>query len=254
MTDAGRDDETGTLDAAIAATKRHFQGASEHADATELRILTAARQRTRPRRALWLAPIAAAFVISAAFAGEIGTRLADLGQRIFGRTAAQPISPAPAAPAPAAAAASSAPVASSAPAAVGELSEPAVPEAVPMPSATSPVPRSTPPPAAPASAPSASATAADASSAAPDDLALYKQAHRAHFEEQNYARALAGWDQYLARAPRGTFALEARYNRAIALQRLGNRAAAIEALQPFADGAYGRYRQEEARQLIEQSR
>jgi hypothetical protein len=248
MTDAGRDDETGTLDAAIAATKRHFQGASERADATELRILTAARQRTRPRRALWLAPIAAAFVISAAFAGEVGTRLADLGERIFGRTTAQPTSPAPAAPAAAAA------VASSAPAAASELSEPAVPEAAPMPSATSPVPRSTPRPAAPASAPSASATAAGASSAAADDLALYKQAHRAHFEEQDYARALAGWDQYLARAPRGTFALEARYNRAIALQRLGNRAAAIEALQPFADGAYGRYRQEEARQLIEQSR
>jgi hypothetical protein len=99
-------------------------------------------------------------------------------------------------------------------------------------------------------APSSSATRAPAA----DELTLYKQAHRAHFTERDYARALTAWDRYLASAPGGTFALEARYNRAIALHRLGNRAAAMEALRPFADGAYGRYRQEEARQLIEQGR
>jgi hypothetical protein len=86
------------------------------------------------------------------------------------------------------------------------------------------------------------------------ELAIYKYAHRAHFVEHDYASALAGWDRYLALAPRGTFALEARYNRAIALYRLGRREAALEALRPFADGAYGAYRRDEARELLEKLR
>jgi hypothetical protein len=247
MTDARRNEETGSLEAAVAATKRQFQGQAERADATEVRILTAARRRARPRRALWLAPIAAAFVISAALASQFGMQLAELGARLFDRTAAQPTSPAPAAPGPAAAEASSAPAASN------QLPEPDALEAAPTPSATPPIPRPASRLATPVPSSSASSSAVEVSAPA-DELALYKQAHRAHFADQDYARALAGWDQYLATAPRGTFALEARYNRAIALHRLGNRAAAIEALRPFANGAYGRYRQEEARQLIEQGR
>jgi TolA-binding protein len=120
------------------------------------------------------------------------------------------------------------------------------------PSAPPSVPPSSLAPAAPAArpAPSSSASATEASG----ELAIYKEAHRAHFVAHDYASALAGWDRYLAVAPRGTFALEARYNRAIALHRLGRRAEAIEALRPFADGAYGRYRRDEAQQLIEELR
>jgi hypothetical protein len=245
MTDAGHDPEPGALEAAIAATKRQFAGESARADATELRILTSARLRARPRRTLWLVPIAAAFLISAAFAAGVGSGLAKVGTRFFGRTAPDPALPAPGPMAPAAAAATSAPTPSS------ELAAPEAPQAAPAKSHTSagssaePRVRTAPPSTASASAPAP---------APADELTLYKQAHRAHFTDHDYARALAGWDRYLASAPRGTFALEARYNRAIALQRLGNRAAAIEALRPFANGAYGRYRQEEARQLIEQGR
>jgi len=80
---------------------------------------------------------------------------------------------------------------------------------------------------------------------------LYRRAHHLHFVQRNPRAALAAWDRYLASEPRGRFALEARYNRAISLVRLGRRGAALAALRPFAEGAYRGYRQREARQLIE---
>lgn len=243
MTDAPRDRESGSLDAAIAATQRHFDGESTQAHDTEQRILTSVRLRARPRRAVWLAPVAAAFVVSAAFATGIGGRIVDHGARLFDPATPQP---APTAP-PATPRAVLAPASASASAL--EPTPPEPPPTAPAPSAATTAQRLQPPVEAPNLPPSTSTTPAPA---ADDELTWYKQAHRAHFTDRDYARALAAWDQYLARAPRGTFALEARYNRAVALHRLGNRAAAIEALRPFADGAYGRYRQEEARQLIEQ--
>jgi hypothetical protein len=80
---------------------------------------------------------------------------------------------------------------------------------------------------------------------------LYAQAHRAHFVDRDPAAALRAWDVYLAAAPDGPLAPEARYNRALALVRLGRRAEAREALAPFAAGAYGGYRAAEARALID---
>jgi hypothetical protein len=78
-------------------------------------------------------------------------------------------------------------------------------------------------------------------------------AHAAHFVRADYAAALAAWDRYLAAAPPAhRWAVEARYNRGIALYRLGQSAAARRALQPFAGGEYGSYRREEARRLLEQ--
>ncbi len=81
-------------------------------------------------------------------------------------------------------------------------------------------------------------------------LALYREAHRLHFVERDYAAALEAWDHYLAAGP-GPLALEARYNRAIALGHLGRPEEAIAALRPFADGERGGYRRQEALQLIE---
>jgi hypothetical protein len=49
---------------------------------------------------------------------------------------------------------------------------------------------------------------------------------------------------------RAGLVLEARYNRAICLMRLGRRTEAIAALRPFADGEWTGYRQEEARALL----
>jgi hypothetical protein len=78
---------------------------------------------------------------------------------------------------------------------------------------------------------------------------LYRLAHEAHFTEQDYARALSGWEAYLHAAPGGRLSTEARYNRAICLLRLGRDAEARRALEPFASGKMG-YRQNEARQLL----
>ncbi|WP_437805493.1 tetratricopeptide repeat protein [Sorangium sp. So ce1078] len=90
--------------------------------------------------------------------------------------------------------------------------------------------------------------------AGPDADALYQAAHRAHFVERNPASALDAWNAYLAAAPRGRFAVEAQYNRALCLVRLGHKDEAQRALEPFAQGAFGGYRQAESRSLIEAMR
>jgi hypothetical protein len=82
-------------------------------------------------------------------------------------------------------------------------------------------------------------------------LALYRIAHAAHFVDRDPARALAAWDAYLHAAPNGEFAPEARYNRALSLVRLGRAKEARSALEPFANGAYGGYRQAEASALLQ---
>jgi hypothetical protein len=92
--------------------------------------------------------------------------------------------------------------------------------------------------------------------AAPDagldaELELYREAHRMHFTQQNPRAALAAWDAYLAKSPRGKFALEARYNRALCLVRLERTAEARAALEPFARGAFGAYRKREASELLD---
>jgi TolA-binding protein len=83
-------------------------------------------------------------------------------------------------------------------------------------------------------------------------LALYKNAYRLHFVEQKYTAALAAWDEYLRSSPAGRLVVEARYNRAIALVRLGRRSEAEIALAPFARGEVnGGYRAREARELLD---
>jgi tetratricopeptide (TPR) repeat protein len=78
----------------------------------------------------------------------------------------------------------------------------------------------------------------------------YGRAHRAHFDEGAPERALAAWDDYLRRYPRGAFEPEARFNRAICLVRLRRFAQAERALRSFADGRFGNYRRAEANQLL----
>jgi hypothetical protein len=51
--------------------------------------------------------------------------------------------------------------------------------------------------------------------------------------------------------PRGHYALEARYNRALTLVRLGRTEEASRALRPFAEGTSHGYRQAEASALLE---
>ena len=110
-------------------------------------------------------------------------------------------------------------------------------------------PLSNPPP-EPAASEVPAVSAPDEGEAA--SLQLYKSAYRLHFVEQRYAAALAAWDAYLRSAPQGRLVVEARYNRAIALVRLGRRGEAEAALAPFARGEIsGGYRAREARELLE---
>ena len=84
--------------------------------------------------------------------------------------------------------------------------------------------------------------------------ALYRAAHRAQFAGGDPVHTLELWDRYLSAAPNGSLALEARYNRAITLLHLGRKAEASLALEPFARGDYGSYRQSEARALLDTAR
>jgi hypothetical protein len=88
---------------------------------------------------------------------------------------------------------------------------------------------------------------------APPVEALYRRAHELHFHGGEPAATLAAWDAYLAAEPAGRFSVEARYNRAILLIRLGRYAEARAALQPFARGEVepSGYRQTEAGRLVE---
>ncbi len=79
---------------------------------------------------------------------------------------------------------------------------------------------------------------------------LYLEAHRAHFDERDYARAVAAWDAYLAQSPRGRLSPEARYNRALALMHLRRFDEARAALTPFAEGLENGYRRDEATRLL----
>lgn len=103
-----------------------------------------------------------------------------------------------------------------------------------------------------ASAPSASAVTSSSASAQEDPAeALYREAHALHFRGGSPALAVAAWDRYITAAPRGRFVSEAQYNRALALLRAGRKAEGLSALRPFATGAYGSYRRDEAKQILE---
>lgn len=110
-----------------------------------------------------------------------------------------------------------------------------------------PTPRLPPKPTARTTAPAPSLELAP-----PLDLdALYRTAHDAQFKAQDPGAALVAWNRYLAAAdPSARLLLEARYNRALALHSLGRREEAKAALLPFAEGDYGSYRRNDARQLI----
>lgn len=82
-------------------------------------------------------------------------------------------------------------------------------------------------------------------------LEAYRAAHRTHFDARSPSAALAAWDRYLADFPDGSFATDARFNRALCLVRLGRLAEARAALMPFALAAPGDYRQAEAAALLQ---
>ncbi len=203
------------------------------ARATRTRVMTGLHQtRVRRRtRLAFLLPIAASFVAVSAWGAASGqARLVlDKLERLVGVTVSSTPSGAKAVPRQLAA-----PPLHSAPSPEQAVLA-ASAEAEPLPARA-------------IAAPAASSARATASASA---LALYRVAHAAHFVDHDPARALVAWDAYLAAAPNGQFAPEARYNRALSLVRLGRGKEARSALAPFANGAYGGYRKAEASALLE---
>jgi hypothetical protein len=124
------------------------------------------------------------------------------------------------------------------------------PAIAPAPRGATPIATSPPQASASAHAPPSPAITPPAP-AGPDEHALYTTAHRLHFTERNPSGALAAWDAYLRAAPRGRFSVEAHYNRALCLVRLGRAAEARASLERFASGAFGGYRKAEARALLD---
>jgi hypothetical protein len=142
----------------------------------------------------------------------------------------------------------------------GEPSRPA--EAVPAPGLSLdelPVEKSTRAPSAPweetpvaSTAPPIASTAppVDGRNALSTDLRAYQVAHRLHFDGGDPKRALVAWDAYLDSYPAGTFAPEARFNRAVCLLRLGRRDEARSLLVPIAESSFA-FGRDRARALLE---
>jgi hypothetical protein len=267
------------LDEAVRALREEGDAAAPQAKLTRERILRDLRPRARSRRWVWAVPVAALLAGSTVLAatGRLPVVLQTVGEtaaRVFGRSKHQPGTPRESTPrvATPAASALAPPVAEPAPAVVEAAEPPPQVEPSPAPHADSSarrhargadagtraaLPPSTPPaasaapPAASATPPAASAAPEVATPEADETLALYRRAHRLHFVEQNPSAALAAWNDYLAKNPRGPLVVDALYDRALCLVRLGRRAEARTALEPFADGRYGSYRQKDAQALIQ---
>lgn len=141
--------------------------------------------------------------------------------------------------------------------AIATAPRPALPPESPPPESpppvTTPVTTPEPPPPAARPRPRPAPVATVAPPPAQPVEVLYRRAHELHFHAGDAAATLAAWDAYLAAEPDGRFSVEARYNRAIILIRLGRHAEARAALAPFARGDVepAGYRQAEAEQLVE---
>jgi len=252
---------------AARALREETVGDDASARFTRSRIMASVHDERVKRRTRWafLAPIAATFIAASAYGAATGKTRAVV-QSIthalgFQRNEAAPPAQQPAArrrtaephvastPAPAP---PPAPPAPSTTAAVVESASPdAVTSAVDSTSSSEPKPQRSrgvegiAAAAAPRSLPDAGASAADPT------FELYRVAHRAHFVERDYDRALGAWDAYLKASPNGALAPEARYNRALCLVRLHRSEEARVALKPFAEGRYGTYRREDAQKLLD---
>lgn len=239
------------------------------------------QKHKRGRTMRWLLPLAAVLAAGSALAHTTGQleRMVDSVASVFTPAERKPAAtkeraprrkqePARMASTPALPGTAPAPLPAPLPATPSPEPSPTVVARAPEPAARAPSPSKRPKapaqvaPSTPSSVVEAASEyvregAADEAAAAPapapsEDLARYREAHRAHFGARDFAAALRGWEQYLSEYPRGTFAVEARYNRAICLIRLTRKAEARAALLPFARGEVARgYRQLDAKKLLE---
>ncbi len=229
---------------AARALRDAHDGACPRSHETGDRILSTARARARVgRRVIAVAlAFAAMLALTTAWAATTG-RLARLAHWLGGP-----------APSPRSGMAASGAVRAPAPTPVEEGASDAA-AAAPSPDPVAALPEPTIHPAPPAASRPHSAppveVVPDAGDALDPEGELYAVAHRAHFVTRDATTALRAWDAYLDAFPDGRFALEARYNRALSLVRLGRMGEARQALAPFANGGAGGYRQREARELLD---
>lgn len=251
------------LDSAVRALRNHYGGQSAQAAQTEEQILA----RLAPRRELswrWPLSLAALFIGSTAWAGSQG-HLGDWVQETFFAAAESTRTPDPQPPARSLSVPSTnspappltqEPDPARQPTAASplqaELARP-LPSESPThgqaPSTQAPKISSVQP--APSPAPAPPLPHPNAESSTETALSIYQRAHQSHFVSKDYLSALRDWEHYLKLAPAGPLALEARYNRALALLHLGRKSEAQAALEPFVRGQYGGYRQQEAQQLTD---
>lgn len=83
------------------------------------------------------------------------------------------------------------------------------------------------------------------------ELSEFRRAHDAHYRGGTPGGAAQAYQEYLRRFPKGRFVPEARYNFGLLELKLGHVQSAKEALLPFAQGAFGGYRQAQARALLD---
>jgi len=241
---ARRSDMSAPLEDAVRSLRDlTAEGGSKAEGLTRARILAEVRRERQRRLSRWalLVPMAAILVGSAAYAmtgGSAGKSLARL-RELFGEppsdTATVPQKPAGL-----------------------KVSRPEVAPPQPSPSvavlssaSSAALSASASPRPGPSVARSAATASDEEARRLEQELRLHERAHHAHFVAKDDASALRAWDEYLALPEAGRFVPEARYNRGLCLLRLGRTEEAKGALRAFADGAYGRYRQAEARALLE---
>lgn len=245
------------LQRAANVVRERYDGESQLAAGSELRVTSAFARRTRStRRAPLVAiPLLAALLGSAAWAVgsaklrdvlALGSPATAVSVPSAHKAAAHAAGSPPLAPTPEMPHASTEPTTVALPSTQASSAAP-VRSLVASVRAVQRAPAISNAPAAPAQ-PAESATSAPPES---EISALYRAAHRAQFSGGDPVQALALWDRYLGAAPNGALSPEARYNRAITLARLGRKAEAARALEPFARGDYGGYRRAEAASLLQ---
>ncbi len=238
---------------AARAVRDSYDGSSSRSGGTRTALLAqaGASRRRRGKVVLFVVPLAAALVLSTAWAAVTGRLPRWLGAR--SANAPTSVHAQALGATPIGAALPAAPVEAASPPAAVAKDDWVVPAAPPV---AAPV-ESAPPPASASRASRARVSAvappapSPAASVADPEEASFSAAHRLHFVARDPAAALRAWDAYLAAYPNGRFALEARYNRALTLVRLGRSDEARAALAPVADGTTGGYRQREASELLD---
>jgi hypothetical protein len=247
------------LSDAVKALREETAESAGTSELTRARIMASVRERRR-RRAGWvtvLVPVAAVLVVGSALATATGQLPEALQRLMSGTGGVEQPEPTPNIGLPS----GSAPKQAASASEVAPEPEPApVPEPEPEPepepaleATTNDVDKSSKHPRIDAP-PAAKTDEQREPIVAPSDTEpqeLYRAAHQAHFQQRDYAAAIRKYERYLAAAPGGRFALEASYNRALCLARVGRSSEAVSALRPFAQGRYGAYRQREAAALVE---